>query len=66
MVIYRMQPSTGKIRSREINITQEALDQWKNGALIQRVAPHLSPSDREFILTGLDDDEWDNLTKEKG
>jgi hypothetical protein len=59
MMITRMSPFTGTTRAREITVTQEQLDRWQAGELIQKVMPDLSASDREFIMTGITDEEWD-------
>ncbi len=51
---------SGITREREIDITQEQFDNYeKNGMLIHRAMPNLSASDREFIMTGMTDAEWD-------
>ena len=42
-------------------ITQAQLDQWASGDLIQNVFPDLSLDDREFIMTGVTADEWDEF-----
>jgi hypothetical protein len=43
-----------------------AYDKWKNhGALIQDAFPTLSPSEREFLMTGSTQEEWDNYTREE-
>jgi hypothetical protein len=35
---------------------------WKSGEkLLQDAFPRLSPSDREFIKSGITDEEWDEL-----
>ena len=40
-------------------LTQEQLDQYESGdVLIQDVLPHLTPAEREFIMTGITDEEW--------
>lgn len=61
MKIERRSPLTGKVSVRNINVTEEQLAQWKGGALIQTVMPHLSPDDREFIMTGLTPEDWDSI-----
>ena len=61
MIVVRNSPFTGEIRKRDLPITQEQLDAWKSGVLIQDAFPQLSASDREFILTGMTDEEWDEL-----
>jgi len=38
---------------------------WMNGALIQVAFPFLLASEREFIMTGLTDKEWDEMFTEK-
>ena len=35
---------------------------WENGVLIQNAFPMLTPTEREFILTGMTDEEWDEAT----
>ena len=46
------------MRTREIDVTVEQVEAWKMGALIQDAMPHLSVSDREFIVNGITDVEW--------
>lgn len=58
MQITRKSPFTGAVNTREINITEAELQLWHNGELIQKVVPHLSVDDREFIMTGITPDEW--------
>ena len=50
---------TGNIRSKEMSVTEEQLKAWQDGALIQDVMPHLSDVDREFIMTGVTEQEWE-------
>jgi len=61
MEITRKSPFSGKVRTVEIPVTQEQLDAWSSGELAQNAMPHLSPEDREFIMTGIAADEWDSL-----
>ncbi len=57
---------TGIKRTRTINCTQEQLDDFGSGKdLIQNIFPQLSASDREFILSGITDSEWDEEFKEE-
>ena len=55
---------SGIVRTREIDITEEQLEQWKNGKHIQWLCPQLSPEDREFLMTGTTQEEWDEAFKE--
>ncbi len=58
MKIKRTSQVTGITRTRDIDVTKEQLVRWESGALIQDVMGHLSAQDREFIITGITDDEW--------
>ena len=59
MLIKRTSMITGKERTLDIDVTKEQLDDYANGTLIQVAFPNLSPSDREFIKTGMTDVEWE-------
>lgn len=60
MLITKRSLLSGKERTREIDVTEEQLRKWKAGALIQKAMPHLSADDREFLMTGITPEEWDN------
>jgi len=60
MLITRTSHLSGKTTERDLDITEEQLQRYLNGeGLIQTVFPNLSASDREFIMTGITDEEWD-------
>ncbi len=61
MNITRTSQVSGITRSIDLNITQEQLDAWSNGMLVQKAFPNLTPSEREFIITGITSEEWDEL-----
>jgi hypothetical protein len=61
MIIMRTSPFTGITRMREITVTQEQLDRWQAGELIQNAMPNLSADDREFVMTGITAEEWDEV-----
>jgi len=61
MKIKRTSQVSGVTRTLDIDVTKEQLVRWEAGALIQDVMGHLSPSEREFIITGITDDEWQTL-----
>jgi len=61
MRITRRSPFSGDLNSRLIPVTQEQLDKWHKGELIQDAMPNLTASEREFIMTGITDEEWDTL-----
>lgn len=64
MKITRTSIMSGTIRSRDFDITPEQWAAYERGDLIQRAFPHLSDADREFILTGITDEEWDECMSE--
>ncbi len=61
MKVTRQSLISGETRTREIDITMEQYTRWLTGVLIQDVVPHLSLSDREFLISGSTDEEWDEL-----
>lgn len=64
MIIKRRSTLTGILHEREIDITEEQLVRWAQGEVIQKVAPHLSAADREFIISGSTPEEWNDLFQE--
>jgi hypothetical protein len=41
-------------------LTQDMLDSWENGTLIQEALAGIPLELREFVMTGVTPDEWDN------
>lgn len=60
MIIKRRCPFTGTINEMDIQISLTQLERWQNGELIQRARPNLTPDEREFIMTGITPEQWDN------
>lgn len=52
---------SGKVTSMEIDVTEEQMNDWKRGALIQDAMPTVSADEREFILTGITPKEWNTI-----
>jgi hypothetical protein len=62
MLITLPSQMTGVVHTKEINMTQDQYDNWLYGTdLIQDALPHLTDSEREFLMTGIIDEEWDSL-----
>ena len=59
MRVTRTSIFSGRVRTLEMDVTKEQFEKWGNGALIQDAFPHLGLSEREFLMTGSWDDEWD-------
>lgn len=50
---------SNKIHTKILPITRKQFLDWQlNGVLIQKAMPQLSGSEREFLLTGSTDEEW--------
>ena len=64
MIVTKKNIFTGIERSLDLDVTQEQLNRWENGELIQNVLPHLSIDEREFLMTGIIGEEWNELTEE--
>ena len=60
MKIQRVCPFTKKLNEREIDVTPNQIYAWQNGQLIQNAMPNLSPADREFIMTGITEEVWND------
>ena len=65
MIISRICPFTNDELTMDIDVTQQQLDYWRAGALIQDIMPHLTPSEREFIKTGITDWAWGQFVGEE-
>jgi len=65
MLITRKSLISGNINSMSLPITEEQYTAWEQGTLVQVAMPHLSPDEREFVMTGITPEEWaDNFGEE--
>ena len=69
--VTRIHGMSGKKMTRVIPTTEEKMREWDaygkgnpSRPKIQHFFPELSDGDREFILTGLSDEDWDELFEE--
>lgn len=67
MKVTRRNFITGKIHTMDLDITQEQLDEYNSGSgrLIQNIFPNLTPVEREFLMTGTTEEEWDEAFGEE-
>lgn len=66
MLIKRKSVITGITRSRHIPVNPDDLLAWEQGlGSIQDVMPYLNDNDREFILSGITPEEWDDAFSEQ-
>ena len=61
MKITRKSQMTGIVRTLDLPVTQEQLDNYSRGALLQNAFPCLTDEEREFVKTGIISTEWDAL-----
>jgi hypothetical protein len=62
MLVTKQSRISGKISSMDLDITSDQLDRVNLGIeLIQNIVPHLSSEQREFLITGITPDEWNEL-----
>ena len=61
MEITKKSGFTGLTHTRNIPVTQEQLDAWHAGQSIQQAMPNLSIDDREFLMTGITPEEWNEV-----
>lgn len=64
MLITRQSQWSGVIRTLDIPVTNEQLQKWKQGELIQRAMPNLSDNEREFLMTGITAEEWEDMWRD--
>lgn len=58
MRVTRRSQYSGIVRTMELNVTEQQIADWLDGALIQDAMPQLTLAEREFIKTGITEDEW--------
>lgn len=58
---------SGKTNTMSLDITQETLDNYEQvgGMLVQAIFPNLSKEEREFLISGITPDEWNNTFGEE-
>jgi hypothetical protein len=65
MLLTRIDPFTGKTNEMTLDVTREQMNEFeKPGHMrrnVQEIFPHLSPDEREFLLTGITPESWDTL-----
>ena len=60
-IIRRVDPMTGKTNSMDLPISYDRYVEWYTGdELIQNALPELDADQREFLITGMVPDTWNN------
>lgn len=62
MLVTKISMFSGAENTMDLPITQEQLSLWKSkNLLVQDVFPNLTPDQREFLMTGITPQEWDQM-----
>jgi len=61
MLIARISQYSGEFRELDLDITQEQIDKYNEGELLQNAFPNLSKADREYLKSGITDEEWKEM-----
>ena len=64
MMVTRKSMMSGEVRTLNLDVTNQQLERWRAGELIQNVMPQLTPAEREFIITGVTDEEGEESMRE--
>lgn len=59
--ITRTSRLSGRVHTLDLDVSEDQIQAYEGGALIQEAFPHLSAADREFILTGITAGEWEAM-----
>lgn len=58
-------PIHGGHNTRYIHASTGQIKDWLGGSLIQNAFPQLDANDREFLMTGITPEEWDEIMGEE-
>jgi len=59
MQVTKTSKLTGATHTVDIpNLTEDQVNAWMSGTLIQKAMPHISEDHREFLMTGITPKEW--------
>ena len=61
MLITKTSMLSSNTSSMDIDVTQDQIDLWEGGMVIQNAMPNLSADEREFIMTGVTAEEWESM-----
>lgn len=65
MLITRTSQATGVTRTMDLPVTEDQLiTLMTTNALVQDIFPELTDGQREFIMTGITDEEWQEIFKD--
>ncbi len=59
--VYNKQMESNMDFHCDLDTFQHAVMEWKSGTKIQDVMPNFSADQREFLMTGISPEEWEDL-----
>lgn len=57
-VVTKLSPFSGKCHTSTLSLTDDQYSRWLGGELIQYALPHLNDDEREFLISGITPEEW--------
>ena len=64
MFITKRSMLTGHEHTMDLNVTIQQIKDWEEGTLIQDAMPNLNSIEREFLISGVTEAEWNRFMKE--
>lgn len=64
MLVTRKSLLSGIVRTMDLPITPEQVDNYNRGELAQRAFPQLPADEREFYISGATPEEWDEVMRD--
>jgi len=61
MIVTRTSMMSKIERSIDLDVTAEEINAWRSGILIQDAMPRLNEHEREFVISGITQEEWDSM-----
>lgn len=65
MIIKKKSPFSGIVHEMDLPITQAQVDAWQAGEYAQVAFSNLTARQREFIMTGITEQEWNDTFPEE-
>lgn len=57
MIVRVLNRLTGKHNEMDLDVTEEQIRRFERGEFVQNVFPNLTPTEREFLITGMSEAE---------
>jgi len=66
MKIRKKSMISGEYHTMDLNVTKEELARFEGGEHAQNVFPNLNADEREFLISGVTPEEWDEMIVDYG